>query len=138
MHAAASLFCGVGSRTHGVSLNRPIHGLKQSPRCWNKRLSECLQNLAVVVHFRRADADICLFVTDLDGKMLVLLVYVDDILVGETCENSGGAGVAHLMSTFRCVIWVFRHFVWDHRPKLVLELAPPWGHRSMSNLNPVD
>lgn len=91
-------FAVLGQEHMVCRLNRPIYGLKQSPRCWNKRLSECLQEFGFVVHFRRAD--VCLFVKDLDGKMLVLLVYVDDILVGENCEKSGGAVVAHLMSTF--------------------------------------
>ena len=92
-------FAASGQEHMVCRLNRPIYGLKQSPRCWNKRLSECLQEFGFVVHFRRAD--VCLFVQNMDGKMLVLLVYVDDIVVGENCEKSGGAVVAHLMSTFK-------------------------------------
>jgi hypothetical protein len=56
-------------------LNRSLYGLKQSPRCWNEKLTDFLTETG----WTETNADPCLF-TRLDPAMY-LAVYVDDGLV---------------------------------------------------------
>lgn len=70
-----------GKENKVCRLRRSIYGLKQSARCWNKRLDAVLKTMG----FEQSTADTCLYTKKVNGKMVYLLVYVDDILVG--CED---------------------------------------------------
>ena len=61
-------------------LRRSIYGLRQSARCWNRKLNEVLTKLG----FKAAEADPCLYRKQQGGTTVLLLVYVDDLLVGST------------------------------------------------------
>ncbi|KFD60883.1 hypothetical protein M514_26944 [Trichuris suis] len=65
-------------------LNRSLYGLKQSPRCWNKRLVEFMKKKGM----KQSTADPCLFIRQGRKSKLMVVVYVDDgILAGsDTCE----------------------------------------------------
>ena len=64
-------------------LNRSIYRLKQSPRCWNHALDSQLREMK----FKPTSGDPCLYVpTDSGGKMLLVAVYVDDIILGGKSE----------------------------------------------------
>ncbi|KAL2227763.1 UNVERIFIED_CONTAM: Retrovirus-related Pol polyprotein from transposon RE2 [Sesamum indicum] len=58
-------------------LLRSIYGLKQASRQWNVELTAKLTEFG----FKQSGHDHCLFTKDVDGDLLALLVYVDDILV---------------------------------------------------------
>ena len=68
-------------------LERSLYGLKQSSRCWNKRFVDHLLKLG----FKQSDADPCLYVRHNDGRMLIVVLYVDDGIVAasylEDCQN---------------------------------------------------
>ena len=65
-------------------LKKPIHGLKQSPRCWNERFCEHLKSLG----FKESGADPCVFIRESSEKKLeVIAMYVDDLLIAETMEQ---------------------------------------------------
>lgn len=58
-------------------LNKAIYGLKQSPRSWFGKISEFL------VHngFVSSNSDASLFVKSCRSKVVVVLVYVDDLII---------------------------------------------------------
>ena len=92
-------FCVSGSESFVCRLHRPIYGLKQSPRCWNQKLSANLESYGFDVHFQRPD--VCLYVKRDGDRVVALLVYVDDIFVGDNCEQMGSSVVTHLMTSFK-------------------------------------
>lgn len=59
-------------------IKKSIYGLKQSARCWNKALHETLIRL----NFKQCQSDPCLYLRHDGEKTVILLVYVDDLLVG--------------------------------------------------------
>lgn len=61
---------------HTLKLNRSLYGLKQSPRCWNKRLKELVRGF----NMEPTSADPCVFVRT-RGEALILALYVDDGLL---------------------------------------------------------
>ncbi len=66
-----------------LKLNKSIYGLKQSPRCWNKRLSEFLINKG----YKSSKADPCVFIKTTNNQQTVIAIYVDDcFLIGEEKE----------------------------------------------------
>ena len=58
-------------------LKKSLYGLKQSPRCWNKRLGEYLESIG----FQTNRADPCVFVRFKDKKLAIIAVYVDDLII---------------------------------------------------------
>jgi hypothetical protein len=58
-------------------LKRSLYGLKQAPRCWNQILHEKLLEM----QFKQSQADPCLYIGHVNGELVLLAVYVDDILV---------------------------------------------------------
>jgi hypothetical protein len=59
-------------------LRKSIYGLKQSARCWNQKL----HNVLTILQFEQSAVDPCLYLKIIDGKMMYLMIYVDDLLVG--------------------------------------------------------
>ena len=58
-------------------LRRALYGLRQAPRAWHQHLKKVLEEL----EFMAAIADAALFRGTVDGEIVWLLVWVDDILV---------------------------------------------------------
>jgi len=64
-------------------LDKALYGLKQTLRAWYERLSKfLLEN-----DFRRNKVDTTLFLKTKGEHLLIVQVYVDDIIFGETHEN---------------------------------------------------
>ena len=64
--------------THVCKLQRPLYGLKQSPRQWNKTLHKRLTNLG----FRRMATEPCFYIKhDAHGQLLVVGAFVDDLII---------------------------------------------------------
>ena len=60
-----------------LKLNKSIYGLKQSPRCWNIRLTEFLTNQG----YQISKADPCVFIKINNNQHTVIAVYVDDCFI---------------------------------------------------------
>jgi len=65
-------------------LKKSLYGLKQASRQWNLELTKFLIDLG----FTQSKQDYSLFTRSDEGKFLVVLVYVDDILI--TGSDGGG------------------------------------------------
>ena len=62
-------------------LKKSLHGLKQSPRCWNKSFKEFM----ISQGFQQSAADPCVFIRNVNGQLAIVAVHVDDlILLNET------------------------------------------------------
>lgn len=64
-------------------LLKSVYGLRQSARCWNMRMNEVLKEMG----FTPSSADPCLYVRDVDGKQVYIVVYVDDVVIGSDDEE---------------------------------------------------
>src|SRR5690606_19495869 len=61
-------------------MKKSLYGLKQSPRCWNKKFS----NFLIESKFNQSNADPCLFIRKRGSKIEIIAIYVDDcILIGK-------------------------------------------------------
>ncbi|KAK6122039.1 hypothetical protein DH2020_044210 [Rehmannia glutinosa] len=63
--------------THVCRLVKALYGLKQAPRAWFEKLRDFLVSL----QFHASTSDSSLFFFQSHGKLTLLLVYVDDILI---------------------------------------------------------
>jgi hypothetical protein len=68
-----------------VKLNKSLYGLKQASREWSGCLHEALTNQC---HLTRSELDPCLYFKMENGTLVgIVIVYVDDILIGGTDEQ---------------------------------------------------
>ena len=59
-------------------LKKAFYGLTQAPRMWHRELSESLKKLA----FKMSKADPSLYVKRINDCIVVILIYVDDLIIG--------------------------------------------------------
>uniref|UniRef100_A0A803PRG0 Integrase catalytic domain-containing protein n=1 Tax=Cannabis sativa TaxID=3483 RepID=A0A803PRG0_CANSA len=68
---------------HVYKHNKALYGLTQAPRAWYDRLTSFL-----ISHgFTRGTSDSTLFIKHLENGIFVAQIYVDDIILGSTCER---------------------------------------------------
>lgn len=66
----------IKDQTKVLKLEKALYGLKEAPRCWNKRFDEFCEK----INMRRSRYDVCLYI----GENIWLMLFVDDILlIGE-------------------------------------------------------
>lgn len=65
-------------------LKKSIYGLKQSGRCWNRRLHQTLLELGLT----HSKADPCVYYRRINGETTIIAVYVDDLLMFTNKEKS--------------------------------------------------
>lgn len=70
-------------------LQKSLYGLKQSSRVWNEKLNAVLLKYGL----KRSEADQCIYHHYSDGKLLIVAIYVDDVLI---CCND-----IHLLNEFK-------------------------------------
>ena len=58
-------------------LKKALYGLKQAPRAWHKKIAEFLVEIA----FKMSEADPSLYVKKMEGCIVVILIYVDDLII---------------------------------------------------------
>ena len=63
-------------------LKKSLYGLKQSPRCWNKALTEFLKS----ANFRQSSAETCIYVRD-NNSLSIVAVYMDDLIIATKTEQ---------------------------------------------------
>ena len=57
-------------------LKKALYGLKQAPRAWYSRIdSYLLEN-----GFEKCEGEPTLYIKEKDGKMLIVVLYVDDVI----------------------------------------------------------
>ena len=64
-------------------LKKAIHGLKQTPRAWYYHIDKYLQQQG----FTKGSADSNLYTKIENDKLLIVVVYVDDIIFGSNEES---------------------------------------------------
>jgi hypothetical protein len=63
-----------------VRLRKTLYGLRQAAREWNEVAHKALTEIG----FSPVDADRCLYIGHVDGHLMLILLYVDDMKVGGT------------------------------------------------------
>jgi hypothetical protein len=67
-------------------LKKALYGLKQAPRAWNKRIDNFLRS----IDFKQCASDASMYVKMKDGKQVIIIIYVDDlVLTGDHEECIG-------------------------------------------------
>lgn len=72
-----------GKEDHVLHLHKALYGLKQAPRAWYSKIDEFFRR----ENFKRSDNDHALYTKETDGKLLVVFIYVDDLIVTGDDEN---------------------------------------------------
>jgi hypothetical protein len=67
----------VGCEEHVWLLNRSLYGLRQAPRCWNKRLHDFLLSICC----RRLEFDYGTYIYGEGKNQVLIAVYADDMLI---------------------------------------------------------
>ena len=78
-------------------LKRSLYGLKMSPKKWNKRFSEEARKLGLQNDLH----DPCLFTWRLKGKLAIVLLYVDDMLIASNDKKKLEEIKVHFSKSFR-------------------------------------
>ena len=63
-----------------LKLNKALYGLKQSPRQWNETLHEFL----ISQNFQVSNANQCLYNKTVNGTLITVVIYVDDIIISSS------------------------------------------------------
>uniref|UniRef100_A0A0A1WIR6 Retrovirus-related Pol polyprotein from transposon TNT 1-94 n=1 Tax=Zeugodacus cucurbitae TaxID=28588 RepID=A0A0A1WIR6_ZEUCU len=61
-----------------LKLNKALYGLKQSGREWNMKLDEVLKSFG----FTPCISDPCVYTRNVHGNYIIIMVYVDDLIIG--------------------------------------------------------
>ena len=77
-------------------LNRSLYGLKISPKRWNERFNEAAEKIGLTSHMMEP----CLFTWRQGDKMLILLLYVDDMIIASNDSNKLEEVKQKLMTEF--------------------------------------
>ncbi|CAI7916520.1 unnamed protein product [Closterium sp. NIES-54] len=92
-------------------LKRSIYGLKQAPRCWYQKLAAVLEEMG----FRTSSCDESLFLKGEGEKLVLFLVYVDDILLFSSSMKEIQKVQQQLMKNFKCkTLGVVKYYLGMH------------------------
>ncbi|CAI7910323.1 unnamed protein product, partial [Closterium sp. NIES-53] len=92
-------------------LKKFIYGLKQAPRCWYKKLAAVLEEMG----FRTSSCDESLFLKGDGEKLVLFLVYVDDILLFSSSMKEIQNVQQQLMNNFKCkTLGEVKHYLGMH------------------------
>lgn len=81
---------------HVCKLCKAIYGLKQAPHTWYHELRQFLLTFGLT----NSHADTSLFISNTDGNLMYLLVYVDDIIITGASEGAEQTFIHLLASRF--------------------------------------
>ena len=65
------------TESHVCRLKRDLYGLKQSPRAWYTQIDSYFTGLG----FTKSEADANLYQIMVEGKILIIFLYVDDLIL---------------------------------------------------------
>lgn len=77
-------------------LYEALYGLRQAPRAWYAKLNECLVELGFV----RCPYEHAAYTKKINGEILIIAVYVDDILITGTSRSTIDAFKAQMSERF--------------------------------------
>ena len=77
-------------------LKKSLYGLKQSPRTWFGRLTKSMRSFG----YHQSNSDHTLFLKKQHGKIIALIVYVDDMVVTGNDPDERKALQSYLSSEF--------------------------------------
>ncbi|TYK31065.1 gag-pol polyprotein [Cucumis melo var. makuwa] len=86
---------------HVYKLRKALYGLKQAPRAWYERLSTYL----VQQGYRKGSADQKMFMYRQDSEFLIVQIYINDIIFGETSNVGRVWSIAIHIPRFSQVHW---------------------------------
>jgi Reverse transcriptase (RNA-dependent DNA polymerase)/Integrase core domain len=79
--------CGHDTRNKVCKLKKALYGLKQSPRAWFERFCSAMRSYG----YTQGDSDHTLFFKRFEGKITILIIYVDDMIItGDNLEEIKG------------------------------------------------
>ena len=78
-------------------LKRSLYGLRQVPRCWNKRFG----NFLCQHGFRQNEADPCIFMRCRGKEKVIIGLWVDDGIAAATSEAESKQLITELKSEFK-------------------------------------
>ncbi|CAI7851077.1 unnamed protein product [Closterium sp. NIES-53] len=96
-------------------LKNSIYGLKKAPRCWYQKLAAVLEEMG----FRTSSCDESLFLKGEGEKLVLFLVYMDDILLFSSSMKEIQNVQQQLMKNFK---WLKLH-----QEKFIKELGEKYG-----------
>ena len=64
-------------------LKKALYGLKQSPRSWFRRFSSTMKKFG----YKQSNSDRTLFIKHKEGKITILIVYLDDMILQEMIQK---------------------------------------------------
>lgn len=88
-------------------LNRGLYGLKQAPRAWN----ECFHNAVIEFGFENSTLDNCLYFRRIDGRLILIILYVDDGFIASTNKVDLMVVFSFLKTKFKVNIINDRNFL---------------------------
>ena len=65
------------NESHVCRLKRALYGLKQAPRAWYTRIDSYFTGIG----FTKSEADANLYQIVVEGKLLIIVIYVDDLIL---------------------------------------------------------
>ena len=65
------------SKSHVCRLKRALYGLKKAPRAWYTQIDSYFTRLG----FTKSEADSNLYQIVVEGKLLIIFLYVDDLIL---------------------------------------------------------
>jgi len=77
-------------------LNRSLYGLRQAGRAWNQKINQAFLDFGL----KRSSADNCVYTCKKNGKMLTVVLYVDDLLLMSDCKELLAEFKAYISSKF--------------------------------------
>ena len=66
-----------------LRLQKALYGLPEAPRCWYDKLKEVL----IKLEFRSCAVESCIFVLKKGSKLIMIIIYVDDMLIASNKEE---------------------------------------------------
>lgn len=79
-----------------LKLQKALYGLSIAPKCWFMTLNKVLKDSGFESNFHEP----CLHKKEQDSKIILILVYVDDLLITGSCEKLIQGNVDMLKFTF--------------------------------------
>lgn len=100
--------------TQVCHLKKSLYGLRQSPRCWHKKLHTVLNSFGL----QQSKADNCLYFSNQKGCRLLLCIYVDDGLIAAEQKETLNALIDALENEFEITKKELSYFLSIHIKKL--------------------
>jgi hypothetical protein len=107
-------------------LRKSLYGLKQSPRCWNDKISQHL----VASGFQLAKSDYGLYIRGSGPKLIALSLHVDDIVIAAKTEQDMELAKSILHHGFEMVDFG------EARVVLGIQIDRDWGKGTLSLSQP--